>query len=174
MSIRNHPVEGRKYIDNPNARVYYYDKSASRWVERYGEPRWVRKFYKVVLPEYQEAWEAYLDNELETRFGGVWQIWPLDKDPRDAPCFDREEEHYRRKSIKEVLPCPFCGATAEHIGCGTYTLDHESSCWIESQLGFKLNTVAFDEVDEWNTRCVSTTNKLKHIVGFSGGIDSRC
>lgn len=99
MNIRAHAVNVRRYLDHPEAEVYYY--AGYTWEET--EPDWVEGVvYRVIPPGYKELWEAYLDNELEIKNSGGWGAWPLDKDPEDAPHFDREEGHYRRKPESEV------------------------------------------------------------------------
>ncbi len=41
-------------------------------------------------------------------------------------------------SLDELVGCPFCGASAEHIGGGDFSVSHKDDCWILGS-GFHCN-----------------------------------
>ena len=95
---RKHAKEIRLWLDNPNAVVWCHSNKAW-WVDH--NPTWSSRYrYRVILPEYKEAWQAYLDGELETLSYGFtdrWRSWTSE------PKLLREPNCYRRKPKKNEV-----------------------------------------------------------------------
>jgi len=91
-----HKEDIKLWLDNPDASVYFKSNYSTDWIEiTEGDIWWFADYeYKVILPQYLEAWEAWLDDELEECFGGTWIRWPRSNLP---PSFTCGPEFYRRK-----------------------------------------------------------------------------
>ena len=95
MSERKHAAEIKKWADNKDA-VVWYDSYGWRVVEG---PLWLEENdYKTILPEYAEAWQAFLDGELQVimHHDDDWVDWR-----EQPPVFDMSSSHYRRKPKPE-------------------------------------------------------------------------
>ena len=93
MSKRKHAEEIKKWADNKNAVAWFFD---GEWKVAMGYPLWHEKYdYKTILPEYAEAWQAFLDGALQ-----IYQVhdnnW-VDCGTEPPPLFDLASRHYRRK-----------------------------------------------------------------------------
>ena len=91
---RKHTLEIKKWADHKDAVVWVFDHE---WVVLKGYPHWLEgNDYKTILPEYTEAWQAFLDGELQVsdpdHHGVVWVDWCW-----QPPAFDLPPECYRRK-----------------------------------------------------------------------------
>ena len=68
MSKRAHADEIIKWASNKEAVVWYRNPPNvpnRRWLPMADKPSWLTKVeYKTILPEYAEAWQAWLDGEL--------------------------------------------------------------------------------------------------------------
>ena len=98
MTSRKHANLIKKWLDNPDCEVWFLDVE---WSKVDGNPLWGHgERYVVVLPEYKEAWQAYLDDELETKFEDEdeWHDWQRDY---TTPLFSSPPECYRRKPKPE-------------------------------------------------------------------------
>lgn len=92
MSKRKHSEEIKKWADNKDAVVWIF---VYEWVVLKAYPHWLEENdYKTILPEYAEAWQAFLDGELEVtgHHDDDWEDWP-----GQPPAFDLPSAHYRRK-----------------------------------------------------------------------------
>ena len=94
MSKRKHADEIKKWADNKDAVVWFFD---GEWRAATAYPQWYEKYdYKTILPEYAELWQAFLDGELQVGDpdlnGVVWVDWC-----EQPPAFDLPPECYRRK-----------------------------------------------------------------------------
>ena len=92
MSKRKHADEIKKWADNKDAVVWFFD---GEWRSVSGYPQWFEKYdYKTILPEYAEAWQAFLDGELQVigHPDDDWVDWC-----ENPPAFDMSSSHYRRK-----------------------------------------------------------------------------
>ena len=92
MSKRKHADEIKKWADNKDAVVWVFDHE---WVVLKGYPHWLEgNDYKTILPEYAEAWQAFLDGELQVigHPDDDWVDWC-----ENPPAFDMSSSHYRRK-----------------------------------------------------------------------------
>ena len=91
MSKRKHAEEIKKWADNKDAVVWYVNYG---WRVVEGYPQWLEEYdYKTILPEYAEAWQAFLDDELQvTEHYGDWEDWSA-----QSPAFDLPPEKYRRR-----------------------------------------------------------------------------
>ena len=96
MSARPHADLIKKWADNADAVVWQLNGFGSNeWVAIAPPYYWCSSTYAVILPEYAEAWQAYLDGALQDRFrgGGTWYDWKENADP----AFNNPPECYRRK-----------------------------------------------------------------------------
>ena len=103
MNKRKNAEEIKKWADNKDAVVWVF---VNEWVIQSAPPRWLEKNdYKTILPEYAEAWQAFLDGELQAIIHGAddWVDWPA-----RSPAFDLPSTHYRRKpkSRKKIQDTP--------------------------------------------------------------------
>ena len=90
--MRPHADLIKKWADNENAEVWVYETVHTKKWTITKVPTWERNSkYSVVLPEYKEAWQAYLDGELQISLLGEWEDWNA-----GIPVFDNPPERYRR------------------------------------------------------------------------------
>ena len=98
MASRKHAEMIKKWLDNPDCEVWFIDVNHGKeWRKVTGNPLWGQgDRYVVVLPEYKEAWQAYLDDELETKFEyeDEWHGWGREY---VVPMFSSPPECYRRQ-----------------------------------------------------------------------------
>ena len=109
MSKRAHADEIIKWANNKDAVVFCRnstpDPGEPEWSPSLGEPLWFPSLEsKTILPEYAEAWQAWLDGELQIFNDRGWRDFSC----KTPPFFDSRPENYRRKP-KE----PECNAEAE-------------------------------------------------------------
>lgn len=108
-----HRVEGVPALDRPldqyrpeyhagKYRLAHSRTDAEVWVcggeykiwEVTDEPNWQKDLnYRVILPEYAEAWQAYLDGCLQIKGCDGWCDW----NPAIVPTFNHGLSHYRRR-----------------------------------------------------------------------------
>ena len=98
MSKRKHADEIIKWASNKDSVVFcrsFKPTGETEWIPVSGDPSWLSKVeYKTILPEYAEAWQAWLDGELQvTGHNRGW--WDLSS--KGPPRFDNPPEDYRRK-----------------------------------------------------------------------------
>ena len=92
MNKRKNAEEIKKWADNKDAVVWVF---VNEWVIQSAPPRWLEKNeYKTILPEYAEAWQAFLDGQLQVIIHSTddWVDWRW-----LSPAFDLPSTHYRRK-----------------------------------------------------------------------------
>jgi len=95
-----HSAEIDLWWKNPDAKVYYRNKDGDWKHAQY--PSWLSGgTYRVILPEYQDLWQAWLDDELEDYALGSWTRWDRNAAP---PKFTRPPSNYRRKPKPEPKP----------------------------------------------------------------------
>ena len=96
MNKRAHADEIIKWASNKDAVVWYRNPPNDpnhRWLPMAAKPSWLPEVeYKTILPEYAEAWQAWLDGELEVL--GYKDEWVLFA---KKPSFANSPEYYRRK-----------------------------------------------------------------------------
>ena len=95
MSKRAHADEIIKWASDEDA-VVFYRFGGGKWSSTSGGLSWLHSLeYKTILPEYAEAWQAWLDGELQIRDETGWFAW-FAVDDDDVPGFDLDPEEYRR------------------------------------------------------------------------------
>lgn len=107
MSKRAHADEIIKWASDENAVVFcrsFDPTGESEWITL-PDPHWSPEVqYKTILPEYAEAWQAWLDGELEVlSHKDEWVLFAK------LPSFSNPPEFYRRKP-KDLEPtgAEFC------------------------------------------------------------------
>jgi hypothetical protein len=104
----------KKWADNDDSHIWYYNKYTEEW-EKCPLPIWEKTVqYAVILKEYAEAWQAWMDGELQVvTVEGKWTEWPGLR----PPSFDAPASNYRRKPAEPkpepVKPQP--GEKWKHI-----------------------------------------------------------
>jgi len=93
---RPHQKLINKWASNSDSLVYCHDKVNRNWNQVIQSPAWREsENYRVVLPGYQDAWEAFLAGTLQMKSrDGEWTDWDFSD---GAPHFDKGVEYYRRK-----------------------------------------------------------------------------
>ena len=153
MSERPHHKQIILWASNEDARVYSFE--GNTWI-LINNPSWnPSKRYKTILPTYQEAWEAYLDGELEHSDGEKWIRWKSEWPPSfsDTACYYRR---YQEPTIK-------LGQVYEVIEGR-----QKGSRWIVSSPhgdDFQLICIKGIMLGE---RWVGANKNRKHIFGSSG------
>ena len=114
MSKRAHADEIIKWSSDKDAVVFCRNSTTisgePEWYPTEGVPLWFPTLqYKTILPEYAEAWQAWLDGELQIRDETGWFAW-FAVDDDDVPGFDLDPEEYRR-----IPKEPECNAEAEQL-----------------------------------------------------------
>lgn len=99
--MRKHSNLIKLWADNKDATVWTNDFYRG-WTDDW-YPAWLEDVeYRVILPEYKEAWQAYLDGELQV--GDDGRDW-IDWGTGDAPMFDSPPSDYRRKPKIQYKGC---------------------------------------------------------------------
>ncbi len=113
MSLRKHEDRVREYLDNPSWLVYFRFAGSRPeiWQLCETEPEWFSfNEYTLVPPEYQEAFEAYRDGELQLSFdlGKHWTDWLCSY----PPCWGVRPSDFRRKPPKPRKTFSFTAANS--------------------------------------------------------------
>ena len=129
MSKRAHADEIIKWASNKDAVVFRNcrpNQEGNRgWLPVAGAPEWFpENEYKTILPEYAEAWQAWLDGELEVL--GYKDEWVLFA---KLPSFANSPEYYRRKP-KE----PECSTYPNHPNDTVYEVSKTELADLRTEL----------------------------------------
>ena len=103
--MRDHANKIIKWAENKDAVVWC--KGVNGW-GRNDKPMWNPVVeYVVVLPEYEDVWQAWLDGELQWRISSdmKWLDWSDRYHEADEPSMSLPPENYRRKSEPLVRYC---------------------------------------------------------------------
>ena len=96
MSARPHADLIKLWADNADAVVWQLNGFGSNeWVAIAPPYYWCSSTYAVILPEYAEAWQAYLDGALQIQAEGAWCDWSPTM--YHHPAFTDHPGNYRRK-----------------------------------------------------------------------------
>lgn len=131
----------KKWADNNDCQIWYYDKNEEKW-ENTPFPSWEPTLqYVVVLKEYAEAWQAWIDGELQILMSGGWTEWGFPFPPQ----FTDKASDYRRKP-KPVKPQP--GEKWKHFSGLTVVVTGKTSGVVIDKV---LTTHTLHElVNDWN------------------------
>ena len=96
MSKRANADEIIKWANNKDSVVWR--NMGMFWAAILPEPRWLPGCeYKTILPEYADAWHAWLDGELQIFNDRRWRDFSC----KTPPFFGEPPEKYRRKPKEE-------------------------------------------------------------------------
>ena len=100
---RRHADKIILWANNKDAEVWHHLNG--EWSQLTTSPCWSEETeYAVVLPEFKEAWMAWLDNELEfLGTNGFWDSWRLTD---GVPAFNKSPDKYRRKPKYRIPKMP--------------------------------------------------------------------
>jgi len=94
VSVVDHRDEVERLLSHPDSKTYLYMNHSDTWV-LWSNPSWSdREKYKVVPPEYAEAWQAWCDGECQLYCGPAGWC-PLTKE--EGIDFTCPPEDYRRR-----------------------------------------------------------------------------
>lgn len=93
--FREHANDIILWAKNVDAEAWFFHDDKRGW-ESIAFPSWYpEETYKVILPQYKEAWLAYLDGELQYLTPGSLE-WK-DYVSSEVPKFTNPDSYYRRK-----------------------------------------------------------------------------
>lgn len=106
MKCRKHHDLIVRWAKNQEAEVYVW--WSGKW-QKTAAPHWYScDRYRVIEPEYFEAWDLFLRGELELFINGVWVL------AKNAPLFEQSPENYRK---------------AYHVGLRKQWQEHGGEVW---------------------------------------------
>lgn len=100
MGRRKHADWIRLWLENEDSEVWFKSKSGKWYPIKH--PTWEDDEYRVILPEFKEAWQAYMDGELQVRhhhFQHQHEWWEYHEG--DPPLFDMLPSNYRRRPKRD-------------------------------------------------------------------------
>ena len=162
MSKRAHADEIIKWSSDKDSVVFcrsFDPTGESEWIP-VPDPHWSPEVqYKTILPEYADAWQAWLDGELQVKGLSKWFTYGL-----CVPDFGLEPEKYRRKpkEEKEQLEQPADACKEEMERPDELTDLRKENAVLKKLLAEKFVAERDDELRSLECKLVAANATVEH------------